>query len=169
MSVTQDMNAISVAQTRILKCPGVTTDLSPATVGTTLYTITGDPVHVLYMFGLVSTVIGAGAAVPSLQLTANAAYGAGVAPIAAASASIANVAAGTIVGMTGVAATQLVIVGTLGIRNTGEANGLWGPAEYMLMVPGVIQIINTVSAVSGIIDWYLMYQPVSPRSHVAVR
>ena len=168
MSITQDVNAISVAQTRILKCPGVTLDLTPATTGRTLYTITGDPIIVFNIYGVCSTAIGGGAARPFLQLTPIAAYGAAALPICALHATIAALNAGDIVCMTGVAIGVLTTQAVTGIHSTNEATGLWG-GDTMTMVPGVIQIVNTVSAVSGIIDWYLDYQPCSPACRVTVR
>jgi hypothetical protein len=169
MSLPQRIRALTTQQERILKCPGVALDLAPATVGRTLYTITGDPILVKYIFALCSVDIGGGAARPFLQLTANAAYGGGVAPICALSASIAAVNAGEFLQMTGVAAGILTAAAVPGIRSTGEATGIWGPGDFVLLVPGVIQIVNTVSAVSGILDWYLYYVPTSPQCRVTVR
>ena len=70
--------------------------------------------------------------------------------------------------MTGVAAGILTVQLVQSIHSTNEATGLWG-GDTMLMVPGVIQIVNATSAVSGILDWYLDYQPCSPACRVTVR
>jgi hypothetical protein len=173
MAQTQIIRNTAQLQTRVLKCPGVALDIAPATVGRTLYTITGDPILVHYLFGVVSTVIGAGAARPFLQLTANAAYGATVIPMCALSASIANDAVGTIYTWDGTAAGLLTPTAVVGIKSTAEATGVWGPAtgagDFIILVPGIIQIVNTVSAVTGVIDWYLAYEPTSTNCNVAVR
>ena len=154
----------------VLKCPGVAADLTPATTGRTLYTITGDPIIVHYMFGVVSTVIGAGLAVPFLQLTANAAYGGTVIPMCALAAAINADAVGTIYTWTGAAAGVLTPTAVVGIKSSAEATGLWSTAgDILILVPGVIQIVNTVSAVSGIIDWYLFYRPTSDNCQVRAR
>lgn len=150
-------------QSRCVKRLGVTADLTPATAGRTLFTISGDPIIVEYIFGVCVEDIGGGAARPFLQLTANAAYGAGVAPICALSASIAAVNAGELLIMTGVAAGLLTAAAVPGIKSTAEATGLWGPAtgggDFVILVPGIVQIVNTVSAVSGLIDWFMWYKP----------
>jgi hypothetical protein len=173
MSVTSLIRQISTQQTRILKCPGLATDLAPATVGTTLYTISGDPILVHYLFGVVSTVIGAGLARPFLQLTCNAAYGGTVVPMCALSASIATDAVGTVYTWDGTAAGLLTPKAVVGIKSTAEATGVWGPAtgagDFIILVPGIIQIVNTVSAVTGVIDWYLGYEPGSSACQVTVR
>jgi hypothetical protein len=168
MSTVGLVKGIFQRQARTTKCPGLALDLQPATVGRTLYTITGDPILVHYIFAVCSVDIGGGAATPFLQLTANAAYGAGVAPICALHASIAAVNAGQILQMTGVAAGILTTAAVPGIRSTNEATGIWA-STYMILVPGIIQIVNATGAVSGVLDWYMKWEPTSDNCAVAVR
>lgn len=168
MSLASAARQISWQTERIIKCPGVALDLAPATTGRTLWNISNDPIIVKNIFGVVTTVIGAGAATPFLQLTANAAYGAVVAPICALSASIATQGIGRILQMTGVAAGILTISLVVGKRATGEATGLWA-SDVVILCPGVVQIVNATSAVTGVVDWYMLYVPTSPQSKVTAR
>jgi hypothetical protein len=148
----------------------VALDLAPATVGRTLYTISGDPIIVHYLFGVVSTVIGAGLATPFLQLTANAAYGGTVIPMCALAAAINADAVGTIYTWDGTAAGVLTPKAVVGIKSSAEATGLWSTAgDILILVPGIIQIVNATSAVTGVIDWYLYYEPTSDNCLVTVR
>jgi len=168
MSVSENVREIAQHSERMIRCPGIATDITPAQVGQTLFTIYNDPIIVRYIFGVVTTLIGAGAATPFLQHVSNAAYGAVTSPICALSASIANVTTGTILQMTGVAAGILTVSAVRGKRAVAEATGIWG-GDYVVLVPGVIQIVNATSAVGGIIDWYMNYIPCSQLGRVTVR
>jgi hypothetical protein len=168
MSLTMAARQIAGQTERIVHCPGVALDLAPATVGRVVFTIHNDPILVKNIFGVVTTLIGAGAARPFLQLTTNAQYGAVVAPICALSASIANVTTGTILQMTGVAAGLLTVSLVRGKRATGEATGLWA-SDFVILCPGVVQIVNATPAVTGVVDWYMLYVPTSPESRVTAR
>ena len=110
---------------------------------------------VYYMFGVCTTVIGAGLAVPQIQFTPT--VGAVQVPLCGAAASIATDAAGTIYTWNGLLAGQLTPGAVLGMSDP-NANATWA-GGFTTLVAGVIQLTNAVDAVSGVIDWYVMYLP----------
>jgi len=107
------------------------------------------------MFGVVTTVIGAGLCVPRIQFTPT--VGAVQVPLCAAAASIAADAAGTIYTWTGLLAGQLTPGGALGMSDV-NANSDWA-GGVITLTAGAIELTNAVDAVSGVIDWYVLYLP----------
>jgi len=108
-----------------------------------------------YMFGVITTVIGAGLAVPQLQFTPT--VGAVQVPLSAAAAAINAAAAGSIITWTGLLGGALTVGGALGMSDV-NANSDWA-GGVITLVAGIIQLTNAVDAVSGVIDWYVMYLP----------
>lgn len=109
-------------------------------------------VEVYNFFGVVTTVIGAGAAVPRVQFTPT---GGAQTPLCAAAASIATDAVGTIYTVIGGAtATQLAPTAALGYADAAETAWV-GP---WILPAGIIAITNAVAS-TGIVDWYISYVP----------
>ena len=155
---------------RVTKVAGLRTDLAPATAGITLWTIQNELIYVRYIFGVVVEVP-TGAATPFLTYISSAAYGAPTTTaICALHASVAAAPVGTVLQMTGVTVGILTSGLVQGIRSPNEATGIWANGDYVVMCPGVIQIVNaTTAGVSGIIDWYMYYVPGGLNSRVSVR
>ena len=169
MGLAMELKQAAAMMPRVVKCPGLATDLAPATAGITIWTIQNDPIYVKYIFGVVVQTV-TGAARPFLNFISSAAYGTVTTAICALSASLAGVTAGTVLQMTGVTAGILTVGAVSGIRSVGEATGVWANGDYVVMCPGVIQIVNATSAgATGNIDWYMLYVPGSPNCRVQVR
>lgn len=138
--------------------PGLVTDLPAAAFD--IFNIAGSPVMVFGLFGVVTTAIGATAAVCRLQYTA-AIAGAAQTPLCAAHATMINDPAGTIYYWSGLQAGLLV--DNAAIAATSDEGWLdltttpWD-GNYILVCPGVIAVTNAVAG-TGIIDWYISYLP----------
>ena len=140
---------------RTVRRQGQAVDLQGAAAN--LFSVDGIA-EVYYMFGVVTTLIGAGLAVPRLQFTPTES-GAQVG-LCAAAASIATDVAGTIYTWTGLIAGQLTPGAVLGISDV-NANADWA-GGFITLTAGIIQLTNAVDALAGVIDWYIMYLPQLP-------
>lgn len=139
---------------RTVRRPGLYADIDG--VGdAALFNVSG-LVQIHNIFGVCTTVIGAGAAIPRIQFTPTA--GAVQIPLCAAAASIATDAAGTVYTWTGLIGGQLTPGGALGMSDV-NANSTW-VGGWITLAAGVIELTNAVDANSGVIDWYAMYLPV---------
>lgn len=112
-------------------------------------------VAVHYIFGVITTVIGAGLAVPRLQFTPT--TGAVQVPLSAAAAAINTAAAGSIITWTGLLGGALTVGAALGMSDV-NANSDWA-GGVITLAAGAIELTNAVDAVSGVIDWYCAYLP----------
>jgi hypothetical protein len=140
---------------------GLAADLTTVPGGANIFTIQNAPILVKNIFGVVTTIIGAGNAVPRLQHTPT---GLAQVPLCAAAATIATDAVGTVYNITLVAAiVTLAPAAGLGVVLWDES--YWGGANLILL-PGIIAVTNAVSAVTGVIDWYIVYQPCEPSAFV---
>ena len=138
---------------------GVATDLTGG-ANFNIFQVQNAAILVRSIFGVVTTVIGAGAAVPRIQFTPN---GGAQTPLCAAAATIATDAVGTVycIGLDGLN-HRLVPCNNLGYVDMDE--DVWG-GSFMTLLPGTIAITNAVAS-SGIIDWYIVYQPAASNSFV---
>jgi hypothetical protein len=170
MSLAQQLKESAQLMPRVTKCAGLRTDLAPVTAGITLWTIQNELIYVKYIFAVVREAP-VGAAAPFLNYISAAAYGAPTTTaICALHAGLAAAPAGTVLQMTGVTIGILTSGAIQGIRSTGEATGIWANGDYVIMCPGVIQIVNaTTAGAAGIIDWYMYFLPGGMNSRVAVR
>lgn len=154
--MTTQYTRAQLAQTRAYRTvrrPGLFTDIDGT--GANLFTITGGPVLVYSLVGHVTTVIGAGLAVPQLWFTPTG--GGGVTALCDAAASIAADAVNTLYTWTGLLAGLLTPgVGIGHLDLTGAEAGFVSP---LTLTAGVISLVNAVTAVSGVIDWYIAYLP----------
>jgi len=120
--------------------------------GADLFNVTG-VCEVHFMFGVCTTVIGAGLAVPGLTFIPT--VGAGAVPLCLAAASIALDAAGTVYTWNGLLNGQLTPFDALGIADTTIT---WA-GGFLTLPAGVIHLVNGTDANSGVIDWYVLYLP----------
>lgn len=138
---------------RTVRRPGLYEDIDDVGV-VNLFNVSGVcAVH--YMFGVVTTTIGAGLALPQLHFTPT--IGAGQIPLSGASLSIAGDVAGTIYTWTGILNGLLTVGAVLGISDV-NATSDWA-AGVITLPAGVINLITSADALSGVIDWYVMYLP----------
>jgi len=155
--MTTQFTRTQLTQTRALRSVrrvGLAADLTPASAGNgaALFTVTG-PVLVYALFGEITTVIGAGLAVPRLQFLS----GATLSGLCAAAASIAALPVSTLLRWTGLLAGLLTPgVGLGHLDLTGAEAGFASP---LVFGAGTVRLTNATSAVSGIIDWYITYLP----------
>ena len=139
---------------RVVRRAGAYADISFAAAIVDLFNVSGlCAIH--YMFGVCTTVIGAGLCLPRLQFTPT--VGAVRVPLCTAAASIATDAAGTIYTWDGLLAGVLAPGAVLG---ASDALATWA-GSFITVAAGVIDLDVAVDAVSGVIDWYVMYLPIA--------
>ncbi len=156
---SQEIQAMLLQQPKIIRRPGLAADL----VGGANFNIfnIGGMIKVTQIWGHVTIVIGAGAAVPQIVHTPGG--GGGAVPICAAAATIAADAVDTIYVIVGGAlGTQLTPGPALGAVDTA---GTGWAGNVLLITDGIISIVNAVAS-TGIIDWYIAYAPASADSLV---
>lgn len=111
------------------------------------------PILVQYIFGHVTTAIGAGAAVPRIQFTPT---GGAQVPLCAAAAAINGDAVNTIYTWSGLIAGALTPSAQIGAADLA-ATAQWS-GGMLILVGGIIAVTNAVAS-TGIIDWYISYLP----------
>jgi hypothetical protein len=125
--------------------------LPPQGTTGTIFTITGGPILVEQIFGIVRTVIGAHANATKLQYLADNPVLTAV--DLCATADINALAAGAIFSLTGTLATGAIIVSP----NTNQL--ALGQATKWNLGTGVIRVNCVGSSVTGAIQWFMMYRP----------
>lgn len=146
-------------QAKIARRPGVAADWT-AGANFDIFTIQGHAVLVVNLFGIVTTLMGAGAAVPRFSFTPDG----GVAiNMAAAIADISTDVAGTIYVWDGVTATVPAPAAQIGWADSAEFGWNGDPG---VLPNGVIRIVNGVVCDAGIVDFYIAYIPCSEGSQV---
>ena len=125
-----------------------------------IFTIQGDAVLVVNLFGIVTTLMGAGAAIPRFSFTPD---GGAAINISAAMADISTDVAGSIYVWDGVTATVPGPAAQIGWADSAEAGWNGDPA---ILPIGVIRIVNAVVCDAGVVDYYICYIPCSPASQV---
>ena len=119
-----------------------------------LFVITGGPILVRYLYGVVSTLMGAGAAVPQLRYTSL--DGAVATVMDLAMATIATDIAGSVYVWSGAVGGQMAPTAALGFADAAEY--AWQAlANFTILAPGTIDIVNAVSIDAGVVDWYLTW------------
>lgn len=136
----------------IARLPTASGAKAVTTATLTLFTVTGR-IRVLGLFGYVSTVIGGA---NTIKVLVNPTVGADT--DLSAITVIDSKAAGTMLGLTGVPTDQL----QLGVAE-GTAVYLTNP---IVVAAGTIQAV-TVGAVTGAIEWYLVWEPITSDAAVA--
>jgi hypothetical protein len=120
----------------------------------TIFTIAGGPIEILTLLSVCITANDGTAS--TLQWSVNPTDGAAT-TISAASASLASVAAGTIVNINGVLATAAVVTAT----GTAISQGSGGTGGGVIAPVGVIESIVGVGASTGTWTHHLRYKPLA--------
>ena len=159
MSFNDQVAQIYLQQPRVVRRAGVAATDLPGGAAFNIFNLAG-MVMVRQIWGVVTTVIGAGAAVPRIQFTPT---GLAQVPLCAAAASIATDAVGTVYTYPlGTIAAVLAPSPAIGMADTA-ATGWTG--DYTLLLAGIIAITNAVAS-TGVIDWYIAYIPCTSQSEV---
>jgi len=146
-------------QLRVVRRAGIALTDLPGGAAFNIFNLAG-VVLVKQIWGIVTTVIGAGAAVPRIQFTPT---GLAQVPLCAAAASIATDAVGTVYTYPlGTIAAILAPSPAIGMGDTA-ATGWTG--DYTILLAGIIAITNAVAS-TGVIDWFIAYIPCTPASVV---
>jgi len=139
--------------------PGLALDIHPA--GTAdLFTITGSPVLVYRLFGVITTVFGGTNG--TLQFRFTPTGGGAITDMCAASAALANTADNVCLQWGGTLAAAIVVgVGVGHLDLTGTEGGFASP---ITCTPGTIHLTNAVGMTTGVVDWYISYLPLTDDS-----
>jgi len=160
MAFNDEVDQMYLQQERVVRRAGVAATDLPGGANFNIFNVAG-VILVKMIFGVVTTLIGGGAAVPQIAFTPT---GGALVNLCAAAASIAADAAGTIYTFPlGIIAAVLAPSPAIGHADT-LATG-WG-GDYIILVGGIINIVNAVVS-TGVIDWYMDYIPATPGSVVA--
>ena len=144
---------------KTVRRPGLAADF-PAGADFDIFTVTG-VILVSQILGHVTTVIGAGALLPFLEITT--VVPAATVPLCAVVGAAINAdAVDTMYGWIG------TIAGPLLVTPVGASQGTvtWG-GEYIVLTAGVINV-DTAVVGTGIIDWYITYLPMSTGAVVTI-
>ena len=157
MSAIQKLNFLQ--QMKITRRAGAAVDWT-AGVDFNIFQVQGNAVLVVNLFGIVTTLMGVGAALPRFQFTPTG--GAQVA-MSAAMATVAGDVAGSVYVWDGVTATIPAPAAAIGWADSAEFG--WNGDPGVLPV-GIIAITNAVACNAGVVDYYISYIPCSPGSQV---
>lgn len=128
---------------------------------TTLFTITGGPIKVLEIVGIVTTNVQAQAT--SCKLTTTTVSPAATVDMSAAAVDITGIAAGT--SIRHINTTAILTPVTAGFVMEGNA---FATNDTQFLCPeGTINLNNASAANTGAINWYLRYVPLSPNTVVS--
>jgi hypothetical protein len=152
MSLAAVIKSTFRAEMKIARRQGLAADW---TAGANFNIFNVDGMVIVWQFwGHVTTVIGAGVAVPQVVHTPTLS-GAAV-PLSAAHAGINASAVDTIFvnigGALGTALTSGPAIGAVDTAGTGWAGSV------IILAPGIVSIVNAVAS-TGIVDWYFLYSP----------
>ncbi len=125
-----------------------------------IFTVQGDAILVFNIWGIVTTLMGAGAAVPQFAFTPT---GGAQVGMSAAIATVATDVEGSIYVWDGVTATIPAPAAQIGWADSAEFGWNGDPA---VMPAGVIAIVNAVVCDAGVVDYYIAYLPCSNASQV---
>lgn len=125
-----------------------------------IFQVQGNAILVVNLFGIVTTLMGVGAAVPQFTFTPT---GGAAVNMSAAMATIAGDVAGSVYVWDGVTATIPAPAAQIGWADSAEAG--WNGDPGILPV-GIIRITNAVACNAGVVDYYICYIPCSPGSQV---
>jgi len=152
MSFNDQVAQMYLQQPRVVRRAGIAATDLPGAAAFNIFNLAG-MVMIRQIWGVVTTVIGAGAAVPRIQFTPT---GLAQVPLCAAAASIATDAVGTVYTYPlGTIAAVLAPSPAIGMADTA-ATGWTG--DFTLLLAGIIAITNAVAS-TGVIDWYIAYTP----------
>lgn len=153
---------------RAARAAGVGGDWSPASLGFPIFRITGGPVEVSNLFGVVVTTF-TGAATPLVSFIPAGGIANAIAVIAVAAAYAANsllVWDGSLTPVSGVLRATPALGHNQAQDSVGTAatsNGFKNPITF---IPGDIVIVNAVPDAAGQADWYVTYRALTPASQL---
>ena len=122
-----------------------------------LFTVLGGRIVLISLFGTITTGVGAGAAV--LTLNSNPDTGAD-SPLSIASASVATLGVGTLISITGA-------VGSAPAFSVGQG-AIASMTTPLIIQPGAIELIVAVGDGTGIMTWYADWRPIDPGASLLV-
>ncbi len=126
-----------------------------------MFTISGGPIKVLEIVGIVTTVVQS--QTTSVKVTVTTTSPAATSDFSAAAVDITGAAAGS--SIRHINTTGILTVVAAGFVNEGNA---FATNDTQYLVPaGTLQVNNASSSNTGAITWYLRYIPLSPLSRVA--
>jgi len=159
MSFNDIVDRMYLQQLRVVRRAGIAATDLPGGAAFNIFNVAG-PIMVKQIWGQVTTIIGAGAAVPRIQFTPT---GGAQVPLCAAAASIATDVVNTVYTYPlGTIAAVLAPSPAIGMADTA-ATGWTG--DYTILVAGIIAITNAVVS-TGVIDWFIAYIPATSGSIV---
>jgi len=153
---------VGVAPYEVLQVSRVTVPAATWGAGAAfdLFQITGGPIIVAYIFGHVTTLMGAGACLLHLQHTPDVATYVGTAqvPLCAAAASIAADPVDTLWVWSGLNGGAIAPTTKVGICDTTE-NAWMASAGEIVLVEGMIAQTSAVAVNAGEADFYMLWRP----------
>lgn len=136
--------------------PGEALDIHPANT-VDLFTITGSPVLLYRLFGVITTLFGA--TLGTLQFRFTPTGGGAITDMCAASAALNDTAQNVCLCWDGTLAGTIVVgVGVGHLDLTGTEAGFASP---ITCTPGTIHLTNATGMTSGVVDWYISYLPLT--------
>lgn len=161
MSFNDQVAQMYLQQLRVVRRPGIAATDLPGAADFNIFNVPA-PILVRQIWGEVTTIIGAGLAVPRIQFTPT---GGAQVPLCAAAAAINTDVVGTIYTYPlGTIAAVLAPSPAIGMADTA-ATGWTG--DYTILAAGIIAITNAVAS-TGVIDWFMAYIPCTPEAVVTV-
>jgi len=160
MALNAIIKSAYLKEMKICRRPGTAAELITG-ANFNIFTINGDAILVLNLWGLCTTLI-AGAIVPQFSFTPT---GGAAIGLSAAMLTLNGDVAGSVYVWDGVTASVPGPAAQIGWADSAEAGWNGDPG---ILPAGVIRIVNGVASTAGVIDWYIAYIPCSNASQVVV-
>lgn len=161
MSLAQLIKSTWLQQIKVVRRAGAAAEWA-AGANFNIFNVGGDAIMVFNLWGIVTTLMGVGNAVPQFTFTPT---GGAAVNMSAAMAPIAGDAAGSIYVWDGVTATIPAPAAQIGWADSAEAGWNGDPG---ILPAGIIRITNAVACNAGVVDYYIAYLPCSDASIVTV-
>lgn len=159
MSLSSLVKSTWLQEIKVCRRAGAAIDWT-AGVDFNIFNVAGDAILVFNIWGIVTTNMGVGNAVPQFAFTPTGGVQVGM---SAAMAAIAGDVAGSIYVWDGVTATIPAPAAAIGWADSAEFGWNGDPG---VLPPGIVAIVNAVACNAGVVDYYIAYLPCSPGSIV---
>jgi len=159
MSLTAIIKSTYLQQVKVSRRQGLAADWT-AGANFNIFNVAGDSILVLNLWGIVTTLMGVGAAIPQFSFTPT---GGAAVGMSAAMLTIAGDAAGSVYVWDGVTATVPAPAAQIGWADSAEAGWNGDPG---ILPAGILRIVNAVACNAGVVDFYMAYMPCSVASQV---
>lgn len=157
MSFSQKIKSISTTQSRYERRTGVAGELVLNAV-VPLFRVSGGPILVTGCYGKVTTAFAIAATTVQLQITP---VGGVAQNLSAASGNLSAVAINTTLAPTGALAVAITVEVTYGATFGLALTNQW------LLIPGVItEIVAGATNLTGVLNWTIIYTPLSRAANV---